>query len=247
MRANRPSFKGVFFDLGGTLYSYRDVRRTLGPLVAAAAGRMGAGTDVKNIGTAYKQAGMDIAHVYAQRSYYMHRDYFADVFKRFAELLSVDYDATTDEWFQRRQRESLLECLTLKDDCQETLGHLKENGFYLSVVSNIDEDMLQPLMAQQDLSRHFDHWTSSEAACSCKPDRRFFEITLEKAALRASEVLFVGDSPEHDIAGASQLGMATVLITDGGGEPPLQTGRGSVAPDYTIQTLKELKSILATT
>jgi FMN phosphatase YigB (HAD superfamily) len=56
-------------------------------------------------------------------------------------------------------------------------------------------------------------------------------------------VLFVGDSPEHDIAGARALGMTTVLIPEVGAEPP---GRGtSLAgePHHVIEQLPQLLEI----
>mgnify|MGYP000860930190 CR=1 FL=1 len=100
-------------------------------------------------------------------------------------------------------------------------------------------------MEREGLGRFLDHWTSSEAAQSCKPDRRFFEVALERSGLAAGEVLFVGDSPEHDIIGANAVGMRTALILDGGLPPPLQTGRINVSADHNIATLAELKDILA--
>jgi FMN phosphatase YigB (HAD superfamily) len=60
-------------------------------------------------------------------------------------------------------------------------------------------------------------------------------------------VLFVGDSPEHDIAGARPLGMHTALIVDAGVEPP--GNRGDMAEsltraDHVIQSLDELIGIV---
>ena len=68
-------------------------------------------------------------------------------------------------------------------------------------------------------------------------------LALRKAGRRPAEVLFVGDSPEHDIAGARPLGMRTALIVDEGIEPPGQ--RGDVAQSLTrahheIRSLSEL-------
>ena len=105
--------------------------------------------------------------------------------------------------------------------------------------------MLEPLIAREGLDRYLAHWTSSETARSCKPDRRFFELALARASLPAAEVLFVGDSPEHDIAGAAATGMRTALIVDGGMEPPLQSGQVEVRPDHTVQRLAELIELVA--
>ena len=113
-----------------------------------------------------------------------------------------------------------------------------------SVSNGIDDDMLVPLIGRAGLGDFFHHWTSSESAQSCKPDRRFFEHALELSGYAPADVLFVGDSPEHDIVGAAALGMQTALIVDGGMEPPLQTGRGTATPDHVIHNLAELKAVL---
>ena len=78
----------------------------------------------------------------------------------------------------------------------------------------------------------------------CKPDQKIFRHALELANLSEKEVLFVGDSPEHDIAGASRLGMVTVLITDGGMPPPLQSGVRKVTPDFTITELSDILGVI---
>ncbi|MEQ8663949.1 MAG: HAD family hydrolase [Gammaproteobacteria bacterium] len=235
---------GVFFDLGGTLFSYRNVPRTTLPLLLEAVERLGVTTELARIKDAYNQAQRDITHAYAERSYYLHRDFFHDTFMRFADLLDAPHDEAVHDWYREAHRAAIVDCLVLKDDCMDTLAHLREAGLYLSVVSNIDDDMLAPLIEREGLGRYFHHWTSSEAARSCKPHRRFFEYALELSGLDPAQVLFVGDSPEHDIAGANMLGMRTALIIDGGMEPPLQTGRATAAPDHVIHTLAELRALV---
>ena len=235
--------RGVFFDLGGTLFSYRNVPRVTLPLLLEAVTRLGLKVDKERLKEAYAEASRDMTLAYADHAYYLHRDFFHDTFARITELLRAAHDETVQEWYLEAHRVAIIDCLVLKEDCVETLARLKELGLYLSVVSNIDDDMLEPLIEREDLGRYLDHWTSSEAAQSCKPDRRFFEVALSRAGLTPAEVLFVGDSPEHDISGAHALGMQTALILDGGIPPPLQTGRVQVEPTHTIDSLSALKDI----
>ena len=216
--------RAVFFDLGGTLYSYRNVPRATMPLLAEAAERLGAAADRRRIGEAYSAAQRDAAHAYADKTYYLHRDFFLDTLRGFAAELGAAADDAVFEWYLEAHRQAIVDCLVLKEDCLDTLAHLKARDLYLSVVSNIDDDMLVPLIGRAGLGDFFHHWTSSESAQSCKPDRRFFEHALELSGYAPADVLFVGDSPEHDIVGAAALGMQTALIVDGGMEPPLQTG-----------------------
>jgi len=236
--------EGVFFDLGGTLFSYRNVARTNIPILLESAERLGATTDLARIKTAYGRASEEVSHAYADKAYYRHRDMFEDMFRTFCDLIGGTHDADVYAWYHRTQQQALIDCLEIKADCIDTLAALKSRGLYLSIVSNIDDDMLEPLVEREDLHDYFDHWTSSEAARSCKPDRRFFEVALEKSSLAAEHILFVGDSPEHDIVGANALGMRTVLIVEEGIEPPMQTGREAIDPDHTIRELAELTGIV---
>lgn len=237
-------FKGIFFDLGGTLVSYHQVNQIHVPLLLEAATRIDTGSDPRAVKRAYAQAVQDTTECYAPKDYYLHRDYFMDTFARCFELLDVPVRSEIKDWYQHEHLHRLRDCLELKPDCHATLAQLKAQDLYLSVVSNIDDDMLEPIVARDGLHLYLDHWTSSEAAQSCKPHRRIFELCLEKSGLAAHEVLFVGDSPEHDIDGAAKIGMKTALILNDGNEPPLQSGRARAAPDYVIHSLTGLLELV---
>jgi FMN phosphatase YigB (HAD superfamily) len=101
------------------------------------------------------------------------------------------------------------------------------------------------MVTSSGLNQVLDHWTSSEEARSCKPDPGFFRLALEKAGCRAEDVLFVGDSPTHDIQGAKDMGMTAALITEGDTKPPLQNGRESTPPDHEIEALSDLIALVA--
>lgn len=234
---------GVFFDLGGTLFTYRNVPRATMPLLFEACERAGLPPDKAAIKAAYNQAGQETAARYADRHFYTHREFFLDTLGSFLRALGAASDPEIDAWYLEAHRVAIINCLEIKQDCITTLTHLRNAGLYLSVVSNIDDDMLEPLIAREQLDRHFDHWTSSEAAQSCKPHRGFFDYALGLSGLAPADVLFVGDSPEHDIEGAAAVGMRTALINDGGMPPPLQTGRDVTAPDHTIARLSDLTEL----
>jgi len=56
----------------------------------------------------------------------------------------------------------------------------------------------------------------------------------------ASEAMFVGDAPFHDIAGARQVGMKTIWLRRLGEKEKADTGN----PDKIIRGLEELLKIL---
>ena len=234
--------KGLFFDLGGTLFRYSRPEEQIGALLVDSIRALpgGAQLDPQAVGTAYGQAGRAVASDYARRDYYLHSDLFRDIYRTATVSLGLDFDQQAYADYRSHHHQAVVDGLSLKPDCLETLTALKARGLYLSIVSNIDEDMLHPLVAREGLDQLLDHWTSSEAAQSCKPHRRFFDLTLAKSGLPADSVLFVGDSPEHDVNGAAAVGMRTVLIKNGDQPPPLQSGVETLDPDHTIDELQEL-------
>jgi putative hydrolase of the HAD superfamily len=236
--------KGIFFDLGGTLYTYKNVPAATTPLLHKALKKAGVVASKDQVKNAYMEATNLTIKEYSCKSYYLHESFFLAVFKSFIELLGGIAKNELNNWYIKSHRECIVNCLELKTDCISVLKTLKKKGVYISIVSNIDQDMLEPLIARDQLNKYLHHWTSSEKVKSCKPDKKIFQHALKLANLRAKEILFVGDSPEHDIAGASRLGMRTILITDGGMPPPLQSGVKKVTPDFTIKELSDILGVI---
>ena len=238
------AFRAVFFDFGGTLFSYASFQRAMRdgagkPIFVQAADRLGVDVDRRTIAKAYGRASQAAFAKYNDRAYYLHRDLFVQSFENFATELGAEADAGFVEWFYDLQRETLLESFELRSDCMSTLETLRADGLSLHIVSNIDDDYLHPMVERSGLDAVLDHWTSSEEAESCKPHRRFFELALEKAGVGPEEVLFVGDSPTHDVGGANAMGMRTALILEAGADPPGQFGDVPSA-DHEIRALAEL-------
>jgi HAD superfamily hydrolase (TIGR01509 family) len=133
--------------------------------------------------------------------------------------------------------------MVLRDDCLETLEALRSQGLSLALVSNIDDDFLEPMLEHLDLRPYFDDWISSELAGSCKPDARIFHYALERASCGPEEAMFVGDSRVHDIQGARGVGLRSVLIS---GVSHLDDESFQAEPDHVIRALSELPGIVAT-
>lgn len=234
----------VFFDLGGTLFSYKDVGQRAGSVIIEAARRLGVDPESRQIGRAYRKASAEAYARHGSKPYYLHRDLFGDTIRAFASEFGHEASDEFLEWFHGAQRASVLERLRPREDCHDTLRALRERGLYTSIVSNIDDDYLIPLVQDWELEELLDHWTSSEEAQSCKPDRAFFELALKKAGRAPEEVIFVGDSPEHDIQGARRMGMTSILIVEDGMPPPLQSGEVDVEPHHEVKSLSELLQLI---
>lgn len=234
----------VFFDLGGTLFSYRDAQGLLGPIFAEAIARLGVDAEAAQIGAAYLRALAEADRCYADRDYYRHRDLFHDTYREFMREIGASPEDDFYEWLYATQRRAMVEDVPLREDCLATLGELRARGYSLSIVSNIDDDYLLPMVRNFGLEPHLDHWSSSEEAGSCKPHPGIFELALEKAGCRPEEVVFVGDSRRHDVRGSREMGMTSVLIDEGAGPSPLDSG-DETAPHHVIGELRELLDLLS--
>ena len=240
---SRGSVRAVFFDFGGTLFSYTDVwGRNFYPILLEAMQRLGVESEAERAGPAFRDATRETFVEFRDRAYYLHRDLYQSIFTHFARTLGGEASPEQLDWFHERQRSLVVEQFQLRPDCLAVLGSLHGSGLHVAIVSNIDDDYLVPMIARVDLEKSLDAWTSSEEAQSCKPDPGIFEVALGKAGVEASECFFVGDSEEHDIAGARALGMQTVLIQEGDLEAPGSGVRAEA--HHRIRTLSELLPIV---
>jgi HAD superfamily hydrolase (TIGR01509 family) len=236
--------RAVLFDFGGTLFSYREVQGSaFRPLFAEALARLGVQAAPGEIGRAWRRAGAATWREFNPRPYYLHKELFQDNFRRFAVELGAQATPADLEWFHEEQRRLVRDSFALRPGCKEMLARLRGAGAHVAIVSNIDDDYLEPMLERAGLREALDAWTSSEAARSCKPDAAIFALALGKAGARAEESVFVGDSPVHDVAGARRLGMRTVLIRDGDGEAPGAAEGEVCEPHHVVVDLREIPDL----
>jgi putative hydrolase of the HAD superfamily len=97
----------------------------------------------------------------------------------------------------------------LYEDALPVLGHLRERGLKLALVSNTGRD-LEAFVAHHGLD--VDAALSSRAHGWTKPHRSIFLAVLEQLGVEAEAAAMVGDSPEDDIEGARALGIRAFLL-----------------------------------
>ena len=234
----------VLLDLGGTVFGYQHRDQMRHPATVALE-RLGLDPTDVDVMEAKRQAFEQVEREYAVRAAFIHRDLFRDRISRTALLLGRTPSAEVLDRFDEENRQAILDHLVPQPDATSLLKGLRDRGIYTAIVSNADDDYLGPLLRRHAIDTLLDDWTSSEEARSCKPDARIYELALEKAGRPAGETLFVGDSPQHDIAGAQKAGMRTVLIGDEGAIAPLSAGLATPqAEDFRIRDLIELLEIV---
>jgi putative hydrolase of the HAD superfamily len=237
-------FEAVFLDFGGTLFSYRTMDRPTVLLLQRAVSRLGLPVDTDEAIRVWRSVSHEVWLEYIHRPFYLHRDLFREMYRRFVSELGAKATDELLDWFHEEQLGLAVEHLELREGCLETLQGLREAGLHVGIVSNIDEDFLEPMLHRVGLEQEVHSRTSSEEARSCKPDLEIFRCALRKAGVEAGAVLFVGDSPEADVLGAHRAGMATALIQEDGFPPPGAGAGPSAEPDHVIRELPELLPIV---
>lgn len=130
----------------------------------------------------------------------------------------------------------LIKSLKLEKHTPLILQELKKK-YRLGLVSNFAyPPAIRQALRKFHLSNFFEVVVISGDIGWRKPSPKIFENALEALNMHASEVVFVGDAPFHDIAGARHVGMKTVLLRRLGKKENVDTGN----PDKIISRLEEL-------
>jgi putative hydrolase of the HAD superfamily len=121
-------------------------------------------------------------------------------------------------------------------DAAPALRELRERGLRLVVASNWDAS-LPEVLDEAGLAPLVDGVVASAVVGADKPDPALFEAALAIAGCAPEHALHVGDSLEHDVAGALAAGIRPVLIERDG----RRAEAGAVA---RIESLAELPRVI---
>lgn len=92
----------------------------------------------------------------------------------------------------------------------ETLIKLKSAGFRLAIISNIDNEIIEPVLKKLGIYELFELIVTSEDLGFGKPTKEIFQYTLSKLGVRPEEAIFIGDSLTNDVEGAKNVGMEAI-------------------------------------
>ncbi|HLX37824.1 MAG TPA: HAD family hydrolase [Candidatus Binataceae bacterium] len=113
--------------------------------------------------------------------------------------------------------------------------------YRLGLLSNFDDSQTGwEIMADTGVKDKFEAIIISADLRLRKPNPKIFAKMLAMLNLEARDVLFVGDTPHHDVGGAKAVGMAAAWIS----RHALPLPEGVAQPDYIIRDLAELPDVL---
>lgn len=124
----------------------------------------------------------------------------------------------------------------------DALARLQTRGLKLGLISNtfVPGSVLDRHLGMHDLLEFFPVRIYSSEVGYRKPNRRIFELALEKMGVTASESIFVGDLVKTDMVGARRVGMRTILK-----QPWGRAGASHPVADVVIRRLAELPEVIA--
>ncbi|UPV72879.1 HAD family hydrolase [Halorussus limi] len=116
----------------------------------------------------------------------------------------------------------------------EAVERLADSELHVGVVSDVDTAEGLRILETFGVRDRFDSITTSQMVGRTKPDRRMFETALQEADAAPAEAVMIGDRYDHDVAGAKEVGLATVAY--GADDGP--------AVDYRVEDLREVLDIV---
>lgn len=105
--------------------------------------------------------------------------------------------------------------LVLFDDVIPALTHLKGLKLVLGLISNVDRD-ITPVCQELGLSSLLQVVVTSQEVGFNKPKPEIFLAALERAKVKSSEAIYVGDQHQIDVVGARGVGMLGILLDRNG-------------------------------
>ena len=161
------------------------------------------------------------------------------LFRRFSPTTTLgDGEVRQPHWLQRQVRKIVYPVAARLfrpyEGLERVLGELRARGYQLHVLSN-NSSILPLQLRVLGIADAFDSVSWSEEMGVEKPDRRIFEVALERIGAQPHEIVYVGDSYEADVVGAKGAGI-TPIHAD-------YLGRRPVGADLRIDNLSGLPAL----
>ena len=141
--------------------------------------------------------------------------------------------------------ENYLKALTPRPQARKTLQRLSQE-YQLGLITNYTyAPLIYAGLRKLKIDEFFNVVVVSDEAGWRKPSPKIFREALRRMQLKADQVLYVGDTPLEDIAGARQVGMKTVFIpSQFNSLEAMRKAPQPSQPDHVIEKLSDLFKIL---
>jgi putative hydrolase of the HAD superfamily len=131
---------------------------------------------------------------------------FWEIFKKKLKRKGKDFDENEfKRLFFKYQRKNRGVAKIVKD--------LRKRGYKTAIISNNIKSWIDRFDEKDSLSKYFDFVICSEEVGYAKPDKKIYEIFLERAGTKPEECIFIDDK-EKNLKVAEKMGMKVILFKD---------------------------------
>ena len=204
------SFRGVFFDLYGTLMVYGDMQAAWSDWLSALYGQL-----VKGGLSMSQEEFAERCDGFFERPRPPAHDDDLTLYERRIQALGVELGLDLGDVVISKAADASIAAwqkhVPVDPDAYVVLGALRTRKM-LALVSNFDHPPhVYLLLSKLGLARFFDSVVVSGEVGVEKPDPRIFAMALAQTGLEPREVIYVGDTAE-DVQGALAAGLCPILI-----------------------------------
>ncbi|PGP65958.1 2-haloalkanoic acid dehalogenase [Bacillus cereus] len=153
------------------------------------------------------------------------------LFNEFAPKYRLPHNYIQDFW-----NENFPKCFSIDQNTIHFLNHIKRR-FKIGIITNGSTHRQKAKIINTNLNNYFDTIIISEEVGLSKPDKRIFELALNKLNVQPENTLFVGDDLEKDIAGCQNANIKGVWFN-----PQIIKNTAEIQPYAEINTLDSLLS-----
>ena len=195
--------KAVIFDLDNTLLDFKKMKEY--GVRAAVSAMIEAGLECDEI-----EAFEYIFTIYHEKGW-EYQSIFDDFLKHKTGQISNKLLAAAIVAYRRAKESSLL----VYPNVRRTLIHLIKHGIKIAVVSDAPSREAWMRIYYLNLHHVFDVVLTFDDTKIHKPSPVPFKMALKQLDINPDEALMIGDWPERDVVGASQVGIKTIFARYG--------------------------------
>ena len=219
--------RGVVFDLDNTLLDFMKMKEFA--VKAAIKGMIEAGLLLDE-----DQAYKDIFKLYESKGWENQQVFDDFLIQNFGKVSNKILAAGIVSY--RRAREATL---LVYPNVNKTLIELIKMGIQLAVVSDAPSREAWMRLYYLNLHHVFDPVLTYDDSGAHKPSPKPFEMALDILNVNSDEALMIGDWPDRDVVGASQIGMKTIFARYGDTFGTVESGA-----DWDVNDIYEVVNIV---
>ena len=219
--------KAIIFDLDNTLLDFMKMKSS--SINAAVLGMISAGMQINK-----DESIKEIYNIYDTKGY-EHQEVFNEFIVNNIGQINYKYLAAGIVEYKKAKEKSL----NLYDDVIPTLDMLINMKLKLGIVSDAPSREAWVRLYTLKLHNKFKEVVTFNDTGLYKPAKEPFIRIADKLNVDLSECMMVGDWPDRDIKGASQVGMKTAFAKYGSTENISNSGA-----DHDLKSISELVEII---